>query len=98
MTPPPTADTDGHESHSRRAFLATTASLGLASLSGCVYGNGIGAIDNGSNSTNSTNSTENTPSGLDPTTYADQFKHRSTLRRKAQTTQGSTRSMMSSSR
>ncbi len=79
---PPTADTDDHGSHSRRAFLATTASLGLASLSGCVYGSGIGAVDDGSNSTNSTNSTENTPSGLDPTQYADQFKHQVNIAKK----------------
>ncbi len=79
---PPTADTDDHESHSRRAFLATTASLGFASLSGCVYGSGIGAVDNGSNSTNSANSTGGTPSGLDPTNYADQFKHRVNITKK----------------
>jgi hypothetical protein len=82
MTPPPTADTDDRESHSRRALLTTTASLGLASLSGCVYGSGIGAVDGGSNSTNSTNSTGGTPTGLDPTKYADQFKHRVNIAKK----------------
>ena len=77
MTPPPTADTGNRGSHSRRAFLATGASVGATALAGCLLPTGAsgGSVPPAGPTNNSTNATSGNFRAIDPKQWRGEFQN-----------------------
>jgi hypothetical protein len=75
MTPPPTDNTSNRGSHSRRAFLAASASIGATALSGCLLPTGAsgGSVPSTGPTNNSTNATNGNFGSIDPTPWRGEF-------------------------